>query len=468
MALLLWRSMMLLVLATVAFMWFFQIYFMEHNYVTSNIEKVQTQVDTVLDDLKTENLASDERLLSSLSCATSGKLLLIDGGGQLIGLYNQGHPVDLEESYTDLSVWEQIVNGEDYSEICAGKIYSRQRVVGNRIISYEYGVPVRYHGQNAYLILYHAFTELYAVLDMNRHQLVMLTVILTLAAAVLAVFLSKRFTGPILAIKQAVDQLALGNLAAVTSLKRNDEIGQLASSVETLGQALQRVDVLRKEVIANVSHELRSPLSLIGGYAELVRDITWKDDAQRTENLNLIISEANRMSEMVRDILDYSQIQSGYLQLNLDQYDLCEIVETETNRCEQTAQDNHLALRMERPGKELIVQADALKISQVMRNLLYNAINHTQNGNTITVSVQEAADGYRVSVINPGEAIPEEDRAVIWERYQRSQHQGGRRQGTGIGLSIVKTILDAHGMTYGVDCRDGLTCFWFCCSKADR
>ncbi len=458
---------MLLILVTAAFMWFFQIYFMEHNYVTSNIEKVQHQVDAVLEDLKTENLSSDERLLSSLSRAAAGKLLLIDKNGQLIGLYNLGHPIDLEESYIDISVWEQIMNGEDYSKICAGQTYSRQRIKGNRITSYEYGVPVRYHGQDAYLILYHAFTELYMVLDMNRHQLVLLTVILTLAAAVLAAFLSKRFTGPILAIKKTVDLLALGDLTAVTGLNRNDEIGQLASSVEILGKALQRVDVLRKEVIANVSHELRSPLALIGGYAEMVRDITWKDDTQRTENLDLIIGEANRMSEMVRDILDYSQIQSGYLQLKKDQYDLCGIVEMETTHCEQAAQDNHLNLHMECPGKELMVQVDALKISQVIRNLLYNAINHTQDGSTITVSVQETVEGYRVSVTNPGEAIPEEERAVIWERYQRSQHQGGRRQGTGIGLSIVKTILDAHGMAYGVDCKDGLTCFWFRCFKAD-
>ena len=117
------------------------------------------------------------------------------------------------------------------------------------------------------------------------------------------------------------------------------------------------------------------------------------------------------------------------------------------------------------PRGEYRGQVDALKISQVVRNLLNNAINHTQDGGVITVTVEDTPQGYLVSIINPGEPIPEEERALIWERYHRSQHQGGRRQGTGIGLSIVKTILDAHAMTYGVDCADGLTRFWFCYPK---
>lgn len=463
MAMLLWRIMMLLVLVTVVFMWFFQIYFMERNYVASNIAEVQQQIDAVLGNLETADLANNERLLASLSCAASGKLLMIDGDGQLIAVYNRGGMINLDEGVSDITVWEQIVNGKEYSAICAGETYSLHRTSGKKIDSYEYGVPVRYHGQDAYLVLYHAFGELYSVLEMNRRQLVLLSIVLTFAAAFLAAFLAKRFTGPILTIKKTVDQLTQGKLAAVCGLERGDEIGQLAKSVEELGTALQRVDVLRKEVIANVSHELRSPLFLIRGYAEMVRDITWTDDAQRNEDLNLIIGEANRMSEMVSDIMDYSQLQAGYLQLKIDEYDLCEIVEMEVRHCDQSAQDNHLILHLERPPRELCIRADALKLGQVLRNLLYNAINHTQDGSTIRISIQETSAGYQVSVINPGEAIPEEEQSIIWERYQRSQHQGGRRQGTGIGLSIVKTILDAHGMSYGVDCSTGDICFWFCC-----
>ena len=456
-----WAIMMVLVLLTVGCMWLFQVVLMERNYTQSNLAEAQSQLEPVMEELQTEDLGYNEQLIAYLSSTASEKMMIVDSGGHLVDMYTYGHPIDLAEDRTDLQVWVRISSGEDYEKILAGEPYTRETRKGNRVEGYEIGIPIRYYGESAYLILYHSFAELHNVLDMNRRQLVVLSVILTVAAAVLAGFLAKRFTRPILIIKKTVDRLASGDLTAVPGLKRKDEIGQLSDSVEELGQALQRVDVLRKEVIANVSHELRSPLALIGGYAEMVKDITWKDEAQRNENLDLIISESKRMSEMVSDILDYSQLQSGYLQLNRRDYDLREIVEEETGRCEKIARENHLSLRLEQPEEECPVQVDALKISQVLRNLIYNAINHTRDGETITVRTRREADGFRVSVLNPGEPIPEEDRELIWERYQRSQHQAGRRQGTGIGLSIVKTILDTHGMTYGVDCRDGLTCFWF-------
>lgn len=259
MAILLWGIMMVLALVTVVFMWVFQIHFMERNYIESNISEVQTQAEAVLDDLKTEDLAYNEQLLSSLSHAADGKLLIVNGSGQLMDLYTLGHPIDLQENRTDILVWERIADGENYPSILAGETYCHETIEGKRIVSYEQGVPVRYYGENAYLILYHSFSELYTVLDMNRQQLVMLTILLTLISAILAGVLSKLFTSPILTIKKTVDALAAGDLTAKPGLKRRDEIGQLSCSVEKLGQALRRVDVLRKEVIANVSHELRSP-----------------------------------------------------------------------------------------------------------------------------------------------------------------------------------------------------------------
>lgn len=463
MALRLWGTMMVPILFTVAFMWVFQVVFLERNYIESSIAEAQAQLEPLMEDLRVDDLACNERLLASLSSATSGKMLMVDQSGQLIAMYSFGHPIDLQENRTEILVWERIAGGEDYPKILAGEYYTRAVEENGRVRAYEIGVPVRYFGQEAYTILYHTFDELYTVLDMNRQQLIGLSVILTLAAAALAGLLARGFAGPILTIKGAVDRLTQGDLSAAPGLKQKDELGQLSHSVEELGQSLRRVDVLRKEVIANVSHELRSPLALIGGYAEMVKDITWRDEAKRNEDLDLIISESKRMSEMVSDILDYSQVQSGYLQLKKEAYDLGEIVESQVARCGQSAAENHVKLHMDCPEEPCPVRLDALKISQVIRNLIYNAVNHTEDGHTITVSLTRTGEGCRVSVVNPGEAIPEEERELIWERYQRSQHQGGRHQGTGIGLSIVSSILKAHGMSYGVDCRDGLTDFWFSC-----
>ena len=307
-----------------------------------------------------------------------------------------------------------------------------------KIIGYELGFPVTCNGEHNYLILRNALMTR-TVLNLNRSQLIILSILLTGIASVLAAVLSRQFSRPIFQIKRAVDKLTENDFSIGPDLERQDELGQLSQSVGKLRLALQRLDVLRREVIANVSHELRSPLALITGYAEMVRDITWKDDEMRNENLNLIISESNRMSEMVNDILDYSQFSAGYSKLKKDWYDL------------------------EAPDAPLNFEVDSLKMSQVMRNLLNNAINHSPENQEIFIRLIPKENNCLVEVANPGAPIPEEDRAIIWERYQRSQHQSGRRLGTGIGLSIVSTILKAHDMPYGVDCKDGYNIFWFIC-----
>ena len=198
----------------------------------------------------------------------------------------------------------------------------------------------------------------------------------------------------------------------------------------------------------------------------MVRDITWKDDLLREEDLNLIISEAKRMSDMVNDILDYSQLQAGCIQLKKDWYHLYDILESEVALYRPAAGKHHIRLKLECKNQRLLLYVDALKFSQVIRNLLCNAINHTDEGGEIQIVAQRLFDGtVFVSVTNPGKPIPEEERAKIWERYQRSQHQSGRRLGTGIGLSIVSTILDAHKIGYGVDCPEESIRFWFSCPK---
>ena len=503
----LWAFMMIPVMFGIGFMWVVQIFLFEQNYANATVNEALNRLSPVMEDLRTRDIGEDEKLLSFIS-HIGGELLLVSEDGTLIKMYSSGHLVQPQEWERKLDDLKMTSQNPDFRELLAGRPYRHIERMHRKIVGYELGFPVTCNGEHNYLILRNALMT-QTVLNLNRSQLIILSILLTGIASVLAAVLSRQFSRPIFQIKSAVDKLTENDFSISPNLERRDELGQLSQSVGKLRLALQRLDVLRREVIANVSHELRSPLALITGYAEMVRDITWKDEEMRNENLNLIISESNRMSEMVNDILDYSQFSAGYSKLKKDWYDLRDIVNAELTRCRQAAAEHDIRLTLqiadaqipvaetsdvprtdasdmphaenpdtpgtnasdmqgtdaanEPPADQMQFQVDALKMSQVMRNLLNNAINHTPENQEIFIRLTPKGNSCLVEVANPGDPIPEEDRAIIWERYQRSQHQSGRRLGTGIGLSIVSTILKAHDMPYGVDCKDGYNIFWFLC-----
>ncbi len=457
----LWCAMMALVVLAAAFIWIVQVYFFDASYIESSVAEITNKVEQVHDQLDNSDLADNPNLIIYLSISVSGKMIVVNNEHELIEAYSMGYPIALDSDSALLESWCSIQEGEYFHYITNREYFHDIMDVSPGNAWLYIGIPVKYYGMDAYLLMMHPFMDIYSMLEVNRQQFALFCILLTVAASVLAAFFSKQFTKPILKIKTAVDSLAAGNLDVKPDVRRTDELGQLSDSVEDLSAALKRVDVLRKEVIANVSHELRTPLAHIGGYAEMARDVHVHDEKNRKEDLDFVVSEITRMTEMVNDILDYSQFQAGYLPLKIDEYNLYEVIESEVLNCEKAAYENNLTLRCETDCMDYPVRIDALKMMQVIRNLVYNAINHTANGETITVKVSKNMDGVRVSVINPGDPIPAEDQKVIWERYQRSQHQGSRKQGTGIGLSIVASILTAHKMPYGVVCENGLTVFWF-------
>lgn len=504
----LWLMMMGLILFALVFLWLGQVFLFERTYSRTILEDTWKRLEPVMEKLQNDEFNEDDHMLPLMSRVMDSRLMLVDESGAPKAFYASGYEIPIPEDEPEYAFWSDICSGEAADAIASRTSYQETRRLHRRLSAVLLGIPIRYDGEDSYLLLYHEL-DLDTLLRMNRRQLIGFCLILTIAASILAALCSRGFTRPLYAIRDAIDRLAGNDFSADLHFKRRDEIGRLADSVDTLGENLKRIDVLRKELIANVSHELKSPLALISGYAEMVRDIDWRDDGLREEDLNLIIEEAGRMSEMVNDILDYSQLQSGYLRLKPELYDICELAASETAHCAAGAAAYHIRLNFVSEPESVTIRADALKLSQVLRNLLYNAINHTPENGTITVQIARAggenptvrrtnsktlgaakaesaatkdrstaardmsaaADAgsavrYRVSVINPGEPIPEEDRAVIWERYQRSQHQNGRHMGTGIGLSIVRTILEAHHMPYGVDCADGETSFWFECEEA--
>lgn len=458
----LWGIIMALVAAVIVFLWVVQIQLFEPNYVDATISDLSARTGEAvleLEELGGIDPQNNDNSLYYLSKSIKGKVFLVDAEGKVLFAYNRALITNQKEIAAD---WDYFLK-DRYQDVVAGNPLGVSFLSDHGDPLIVVGKPTTYRNSPAAVILYNSVTELRALKELNRRQLLIVSAGLVLAASLISFLLARNFTKPILNIQETVDQLAKGDFTAVPDVRRSDELGSLSDSVKILSSELQRIDVLRKEVIANISHELRSPLALIAGYSEMVRDVTGSDEDLRGRNMDLILRETQRLSEMVDDIMDYSQLQAGYSQLKLDVYNLCELVESSADYAREVAKQYSIRVEFHSFAQDIPVRVDALKLSQVLRNLLNNAINHTENGDTILVEIlrePEPKTG-KVCVINPGEPIPPEEAELIWERYKRVQHQGGRREGTGIGLAIVSTILKAHGLNYGVTSSEHANCFWF-------
>lgn len=291
-------------------------------------------------------------------------------------------------------------------------------------------------------------------------QLWIITAVLTAAALLLSILLSRLFSRPILRVTKAAREMSEGNYDIVLPVATRDEIGQLTNALNELGVELGKAEDLRKELIANVSHELRAPLAIIQGFAETVRDITWPDEKKRTEQLTMIAEEATRLSGMVTDILDYSKLESGTEGISLSNFESGQALNELIGRFEIEAGKKDVALELNCP--DCAIRFDRGKFIQVMNNLLINAVQHAPKRSVVRVRCEESDGALRISVENAGKPIPPEEIGKIWDRYHRAPQSGSAGSlGTGLGLAIVKSILTQHGVRYGVSSDEARTAFWF-------
>jgi len=321
----------------------------------------------------------------------------------------------------------------------------------------SYGMVGRTGARGERLYALFSLSDAQNAAQILRNELWVVTAALLTAAALFALLLSGMFSRPIRNITDTARALAQGRLDAQARVHSNDEIGQLADTLNELARQLQKTENLRRELLANVSHDLRSPLAVIQGYAETVRDVTWPYEAKRGEQLTVIAHEAKRLSRIVESMLDYSKLQAGVAEINPCAVDLGPALSSGAQLYAQEAAAKPVRIRVDAP--EVQVLFDPMRLGSVMDNLLSNALRHAQKGSDILVTARIADRNVRISVENRGETISEKDLPHIWERYYRVNDANSG--GTGLGLAIVKQILDLHGCAYGVESQNGRTVFWF-------
>ncbi len=292
-----------------------------------------------------------------------------------------------------------------------------------------------------------------------RIMLVLVSGILVLVAALVSVLLAKKLAGPLKDMSLEAEKLAVGNYDVSFKGGAYLEQSMLAETLNNAALELSQLDRMQKDLIANVSHDLRTPLTLISGYSEVMRDIPGE---MNTENIQIIIDETRRLSTLVDDMLDMSSFISGRQKLNLEAFDLTETVFETLER--------YAKLR-EREGytidflfdRHVFVTADRTRVLQVLYNLVNNAINYTGEDKKVTVKQTLLTDSCLIEVTDSGCGIPENELHMIWERYYKvNEYHKRAPMGTGLGLSIVKNILVLHGAEFGVRSRLGVgSTFWF-------
>lgn len=290
-------------------------------------------------------------------------------------------------------------------------------------------------------------------------QLYILTGFLIVIAILMGIIISNRISKPIEQINKSAKVLAAGRYDVRFDGHGFREITELSDTLNTAAEELSKVDRLRKELLANVSHDLRTPLALIYSYAEMMHDFPEEITGEQTQ---VIMDETRRLSGLVNDILDISQLETGNLQLNKSMYCLTESLSNTIERTGALVEKDGIRIHFQ-GDDDVYVQADERKITQVFYNLLVNAIHYSGKDKEIHVRMKVSGKNVRIEVEDKGEGIAQEDLPAIWDRYYKVDKEHKRAAaGTGLGLSIVKNVMELHGGTYGVESVVGQgSTFWF-------
>jgi signal transduction histidine kinase len=270
---------------------------------------------------------------------------------------------------------------------------------------------------------------------------------------------ARRISSPIVRMNQSAKQLAKGNYDVQFEGEGYRETRELAETLNYASKELSKNDRLQKELIANVSHDLRTPLTMIKGYSEIMRDIPGENTP---ENMQTIIDETERLSELVNGLLDISRLQADAAELVREPFNLTEQMQTSVGRYDKLRSQDGYAVLFEY-DRHVFVNADKAMILRVLYNLINNGINYAGEDKTVTVRQECFGNKVRISVIDHGAGIAEEQIPLIWDRYYKVDRVHKRAVvGTGLGLSIVKTVLERHGAAYGVESQVGKgSTFWF-------
>lgn len=318
---------------------------------------------------------------------------------------------------------------------------------------------------NLYIFISTSLIPLDSTINIIEQQLIVVSIVVLFLSIVVAYFISKRLSLPIIKISKAAKLISKGKLKTKFETTSDiKELVDLTNALNDMKDELSKTEELQKDLMANVSHDLKTPLTMIKAYAELILDININDKEKCKNNLTIIIEEVNRLNTLVNDILALTKVENDLDKLDISSFDLIKLIEKIVKQHNiYVIKDGYNIEFIYGNIKELVIEADKKKIEQVIYNLLNNALNYTGEDKKVIIKVEENDIDYTIMVIDSGKGIDKKEIDHIFDRYYRSKKNHKRYvYGTGLGLSIVKNILLLHNFDYGVTSKKNKgTTFYF-------
>jgi two-component system sensor histidine kinase VanS len=327
---------------------------------------------------------------------------------------------------------------------------------------------------NAYLFVMTSMQPVGEAVDILKQYVVYLAPVIVLLAIILSLIYSRIVSRPLVLLSRTAARLAKLDFTEQPTIHSKDEFGELSRSMVAMSRNLdtamqelthanvrlqedveekRRSEQLRKELVANISHELKTPLGIVKGFAEGLQDEVASEKRERY--LALIVNETDRMNALIMDMLELSKFEAKAIQLQPRSLALASLIQRVSDSFAQQLETKQLQLQInanEEEAKELYVLADPRRLEQVILNFMSNAIRHAAENSAITIDIQRTSPGKVTTIIeNIGSPIPKEDISRIWDHFYRAERSRDRKSGgTGLGLAIIKHILELHGSEYGV------------------
>lgn len=451
-----WLYFVLFTIVVFTLLWLFQILFLEDFYERMRISTASKCMGSIAESYNSGNEEEFYRKINTMSVDNDFCVEVLDKYGNQAKKNHVIGDCIIHERFTNLREFKDKID-----ESNSGIIKLRLKNPRSGYDMLLYGCTIGIKECDGYLLINAVLEPVGAAISIIKGQLMLITVILIVFAFVISLYLSKRIADPIDRITTSAEQLAKGDFNTKFDGRGYLEAKKLADTLTYAEKELSKVDTMQRDLIANVSHDLRTPLTMLKAYAEMIRDLSGDNPVKRNEHLEIIISETDRLALLVNDMLDLSKLESGKQKLSPSEFGIRGKLDEIIDRFEGLSEKNGYQIHFT-PDEEKTVCCDPVKIEQVIYNLINNAINYTGKDKQVFVRQINQPDGVVVEVEDTGDGIEEDKIKLIFDKYYRSENHKREVVGTGLGLSIVKAVLKMHNYDYGVRSTLGKgSTFWF-------